>query len=1798
MTADDDTYRLAVVGSVSASGKAAVGGGVAYNDVGGSSAGSESSGQNTLAAIKNTDITMADNGEHDVTVKADDASKLTTIAAGVAAAATAGVQGSAATSLVNKNVSAIVENTSSADTGSFAAQGAGVGAGVAVNRIVQQTNAAVNGGVMNVNNLTVQADGKPRIENIGVGIAVAGQGAGVSGSVSVNMIDNDVTAHIGSGANIAADGSVGVVATSDEQISNYSGMLATAGQGAGVGISVSVNQIQGETSATVGDEGTNTAVSAKGNGDGLTTSTDISEGEINDTLISSDTVDMDEKIDRLDETRQGLIVDASSTRNMKSFLINVGATGQGAGVAPTVNVNMIDGATTAGISHTVVNKVVPAGEVFVNAGDYTNMSGFVGSGGIAGMGAGVGLGSDTNTVSRNVEAVVSNSDVNAEAFEIDTKSMQGISSFVVGAGVAGIGGGVAGVVTVTDLANTTKAALFNSNVTANTVDVTADHKGIVNAGNVGVGAAGIGAGVGLSVGVLKDNSETYALVSNDSTEEKSIVAAGDVSISAQNTITVKPSISATGAGVAGVAGATSINNLNSKVVTDLANASIISKSGSIHGTANNTFNIEAYMGSQAGGAVGVGAGVTVNTIDSTVQMNVSDSELQAAQNVALTADETRNIQQTATNVAAGGAAIGANIAITTVGKKITDSDVLAEIDRANNALVNEDTQENNASALLNGAGDALKTAGIEESSVTPSIGAEYGGGKNSQITVNISNSNVTGSAIKAEAAEHDVIGMTLGSGSAGGVAINAGVGILDVNRNVGVHITGGRMTANAIDVNTNITGEANLEVYQGSAGVVSGNAAVGQVSTSGSSTISIDNARFTSNVMNVLAADHGVTNVNVLGVTVGAVSVGAIVAGAENTGNTEVKMQNSKIEDKDGGNNGTVSIKTDKANTVTAHAMGGAGGALAAQGVAATASDEGESRITLQAGNALAAKKIAIAAKASPAVKAVADSAAVSVFGTAGGAGAEATANGTVSVTVADGNELNADTVDISADAATQDGKNTAEAAVVGASGSGYYTLAENLAKADVAMNVTVDVGDVAYKTETTKTLIGYKDVEDSTPGERTEVYAEDTKGVTNLTLSSNNAAKASADAKGITIGGIFSSGNNQAFTSNTSQTKVSLASGSENTLLGSLNVTATGAGDNTAKADGSGGGLVSGDLAAYVKNEMNATTQVDISGMLEVEGDVRIEALQSDTANINADALKATVVGASATKAENSITGTTGVSISDAAITGGGDMDVNAANTVTFGDKENYAVEGSGYGGVNVQGAEFDNTIDKKANIAIANSTITTDGAQNYEAKTTGNLNIGGYIKAAGLGAFTWVDVDNTVTSTDTVSVDENSSLKTKKTGKDIVLAAVDNVDMAVIGVADTQGGAVGGASSDVTSTLNRNNSIAVDGTLYSMNNVNLYAGKDKDGSEGKLDLEADSESYNKTALAVSDPYLNDAVNQNNTVTIGSGSEVSSVRNINLYADAGKETIRDSSVLYTWYWSDKDENYTSSTVGDAEPDNKHSNNYVQANGTLTAGVQNKQYITIGGTYDPETGTTDGSQLIFFDDQVKDAVNAYENGQEAVGKDKLIINASDGVDKDGIGTGTMDYGTTLFERYNELGELMQAYAEDPSSTAYLGYKAERDRIMSQMESMGLIEEIKVLDNEGKPTGETYKAPVEGATIDYIELSDIVASGGNINIQSDNLSGEGSLTAKGAPEVVVNNNTNLYLKVNDITIGEAGGEIHYNNTSLTGDAAKDNATIEGLNKDGRHFPGRRSGNGRSHRHQRQLWRYCCVCECDD
>ena len=62
---------------------------------------------------------------------------------------------------------------------------AAVGAGVAVNRIVQQTGAEVQGGTMNLQELDIRAVAAPKIETIGVGGAVGGNVASAVRSLSI-----------------------------------------------------------------------------------------------------------------------------------------------------------------------------------------------------------------------------------------------------------------------------------------------------------------------------------------------------------------------------------------------------------------------------------------------------------------------------------------------------------------------------------------------------------------------------------------------------------------------------------------------------------------------------------------------------------------------------------------------------------------------------------------------------------------------------------------------------------------------------------------------------------------------------------------------------------------------------------------------------------------------------------------------------------------------------------------------------------------------------------------------------------------------------------------------------------------------------------------------------------------------------------------------------------------------------------------------------------------------------------------------------------------------------------------------------------------------------------------------------------------------------------------------------------------------------------------------------------------------------------------------------------------------------
>ena len=1849
----DESILASTAGGVGAGKYAAMGGSVAYNQVGSLSGSDDEKKQLNRAQINNTVITTADAGE--IEVAAQDEALLVTGAIGVgitgSSSAALAAEGAAATALLNKAteaslnatvITAYEQNNTKADVSVTAASssssittadvasvtGSGeasisVGAGVAVSRSEADTLALVSGGKQAVQNLNVLAQSNILIDTVGVGgsAAIAGEGAGVAvqGNVAVNLIGNDTRAKISGGADITADNNVGVVALSDEIINNYAGSAAIGGSataGVGVGVSVSVNEINGSTTAAIGDENdkekTRVTALALDKSEALTTKTVVAEGEINDTLIDSKTVDITAKIDRSAETRHGIVVDASATHDIKSFLVNAAA-GAGVGVAGvtgTVNVNSIGGATSASVSNAVLRSTSSYDDegiygVSIKAGDYTNSAGFVGSvGGGIGIGAGAGLGSDTHLVRRSVLAQAVDSDIAAHNFSLDAVSRQGVSSFTLGLGIGGVGLGAAGVVSVVQLENTTRALVDGVTIDAASAVINAGHKAMTNAGTVSAGEGALGVGVGFSVGVLQDNSVTEALVggSDSQSNDKATVIEtdGDISVQAHNYTSVRPVISANAIGAGGLTGAVSVNNINSKVRTAVDKA-CLDAAGSIKADANNIIDVNAYIGENTGSIIGVGSNVTVNTIDSTVQTTVNDSDLTAGKNINVTAGEDRRIKQLATNAALQGVGATVNIAITNVGKEIRvdegeeDVNLQAVVDAINQANAAYEVQDKatGSTYTFNPFGSsnttdnekwydydytlgALELAG---SSVTnPAVKAGFGEDGASQITVNIISSEIAaGDTFTAESKETDDVKMTLGSGEAALAAVNAGVGLLNVHRNVGVKLDDAQVTAvntaniGSVVKDSETNGGVKLNVYQGTGGLIGLSAAYGGAATEGFSRIDVADSAISGKRVNISASDSGTTSVDSLGIMGGAIVSGAIVSEADNSSDTSVTISGTQITgtaqaaDKDA----AVTVKAEKNNTVTAHATGGAGGAASGTAVAATAGDKGSAMVTVQNGSTLTADELTLQAVNKPAVKAVADSLAVTLADTVGTAVALADASGSAGVTVGNSsnitgvNKLLADTVNINAFAGAQEGKNTVEAQAEGNNGAGLIDVSANAATATAEMSVDITISDTEYKTEIDKAVDG------TVYNEETGIFEQVTHdvitGATQLNISGVNASSATADARGVSVAGIFASGENIAKATNTPKINISLNGGDAGgaALLRGLQITASGAAANTVTADGSGGALVNGDLAAWVTSTIDSNINTTLNGSFKVAGDVLLSSQQEDKAELNADALKATVLGGSATKADNEITGSNVIAFEDAAIESGGAITAEAANTLVMGEQYKYAVEGSGYGGATVQGAQYDNTIDKAAAVNLTGADLVSDGAQALSAQTAGSIAAGGYIKAAGAGAFTWVDVDNDIAVDNSVNVESGSSMKTRKAEQDITLAAVDTLNIAVTALADTQGAAVGGASADLDNTLRRSNSVNAAGELYSMHDVNLYAGRDKDAKDGRLELALESEAYNKTTLGLAVPKLANSMEQSNSVTVDADAKISSVRNINLYADAGVENVRETDIMYNWYYSEGNDSFTSSTMGQVSP-NKTADNFVQVNGSLTAGVQNKQYITIG---------TAPGQLVFADDEVLEAVNNYGNGQEkAISVSELLnseqLRLSENVAKDSITVGTMDYGLELFKRYCELGQLMSDYSERYTgddtaknyTEAYLGYKAERERVLAEMESLGLVQEATT------ENGATVKIPVTGMKIDYISLPDIVASGGNINIQTDTLSGSssGSLKAQGNPEVTITNNTNLYMKVNDVLVGDSGGAITYNNVHLT--AENYTSEVDRLNSD--------------------------------
>ena len=1693
VSAEDNAKITGLAGNVAGGGTCGLGGSVSNSKINGE----------TGAYINNANL-----DSRDIVIDAYQNSVINSWAEGIGGGGNVAFQGAVSNTDLNRTVTTqltnsdinnnlvdvAMESDSSGTVTSVAvaANGAGqaaVGAGVAVNRITDEVSSEVKESNLTLAGLSAKSTSGQVVKAVGVAGTIGGS-AGVSGSVGYNRIRTTNNAFISDNSVINAQNNVGVIAQTDDVLINYGGLISIGGN-AGIGAAFSGNTIEGDTKAYIKDS----TVCALGISDNITTSSEVSDDAMNNAFIDDQSTNFDYRLvdQREDKTRTGLIVDSSSTHTMKSFVANAAAAGTVA-LSGTVGVNSIEGNTLAYIKNSNLNTGAGAGNVYIDASDYTNYSSFVGSVGGAGT-VGIGAAVNTNKSNRTTSAYIEdiNAGSKAKKLSVNATGKQGSSSIVAGLGAAGTVG-VAGTVSTTNFSGETSATIDSTQISVDSAEVASKQFERSKVNNSTAGVAGY-AGVGGAVAVTTDKHTVSSKI-EDSSITMNTTGIGNITVDAKNETDLHTLSEAVGGGIVGVAGNVSVNNLENTVNAEINNSSIGNtgnRSGHIDIAAENDLTLNADLGSVGAGAVGAGCSVAVNSIDGKVRTQIDGSSLYAANAINISANENRTIDQKTFTVAAGGTAASLNVMWLSSGEVVSDDnedgnqelhDAINAADEANQNTIDDDKDvlSDDEQANMNGVGGSLTADSAGKSATTIGIGDIFSG--------NSSTIDSAAGEVKISAKENTTATMKGGSGAVGATAAaGASVATLKTNRNLGVTIHDAVINAATnINIDAEVTGSSDLDMYQGTAGVFGGGtAAFGKVETTGNAITAVSDSNFStgSGDIEIKAKDTSSSTSDSYGLTAGMIAAGTINSGIDNSGSTKINLSNNQFN---ADNN--ILIEAVKDNVVAANAIGGNIGIFfSGIGVNSYVNDTSDSAITMTGNTStFTGNEITLKAKNSPEIDSNATSGAVSSLHSAGVSVSTVDIESKATVNVSGGNQFDSSKVNFIGEI---DGDSDVEAE--GVSGGLAGSFGYNESRSSNNAQVHVLIGDNTYNS------------------------------LTDLVVLGKNIVNQTADTWGLNIGGILASGNNKAKLTSNTTTKVSLTGNTSTaTNINSLDIKADSSSIHDIEADGNGGGLVSVDgLSAYAMNDIKSVTEAILTGKWKITETLNLFATQYDKVKINADSTKATLAGYSGTKTQNTIDSTTNVYFAENAnIVSGDDMDFGAINTIGCNDEDSdpkYAAEGGGYGGIVVSGAKSIADITSKTEVKIGeNASLYADGNISGDAKTIADVKNRVITKGAGLVANPYAKNDSDFEIENNVITESGSNVRTKNALQDISLAAAEQLDLKITADSDMQGGVGGAAIADTDYSMDKTNFIETHGDLYSTNDINLYTDADSDGVKNKYFLEASAYAYNKhSAVAIADAHLDSSTYQTNKILIESDSDLSAVRHVKLGANknGGRVKMIEETGEYTWRGNDIDRNYASTASGEGSKNVVFASE-VKVNGNITAGVQNKVHLTLDGIVDIE-GKAENSST---EPTITSTIQEYE--------DQLKL-------------GSIDYGNALFDRYQEVSDLADEYKGTDTG---VGYTAEKERLLDEMKKYGLYDESK-------------DAVISGYTVQYVELPSMVSSGGNVVIDTYRVRGDGTVKAQGSPEIIIENNTNLYTKVNDLNIVDYGGEIIYNDVSL-GDTASD------------------------------------------
>lgn len=1406
--------------------------------------------------------------------------------------------------------------------------------------------------------------------------------------------------------------------------------------------------------------------------------------------------------------------DKSSTLNL-ALGGGVAIGGEMAGVAAQGSVAVLsaDGMTQATFDNVKLQAEADDAAVSVKADSDNRLTNSadalsIGGGGLGGGALGAAVSVLTNSRDTVAQAKGGTWKTDAAVVQANSKTkVQHVTTGVSAAGGAEGAGALTASVQVNVLEDKTEAYVQQVQGSVKSLTVNADRNMDIAAYNNGFALTGsmISGSVGAGVTTVDDKASILAGLADSQLQRADKNA--DVKVTAKNKSSIETEISSNNVALSlGAAIGTSVEvvNLEAQTAALVANTQLGDSKNAFRNidvTADNEVsnkftNVVDSTASLAGVAVGVG----VANINTQTTATVDGSRLYA-DNIKVTADERRTADAQLVGAAIGGLAVGVNLMYTNLGGELQDAYTYD--------VWNENKQSYDTYTTYTQATD-----GVDKQYVTDIQG--------------IAGEGLTGTnaALKALPA-NSVAEVKLNKGSAAG--------------RVGVNIKGSTLEAGqVVQAAAHGTNNVNSDIRQAAVAGASVAVAGNRTRFREEQSVQLDNSVIKGSSVDISSLTDGdikhymgqggfsmeaysdtVSYITHSGANKLQINGSTITATDKTTlgANNKVQLENKGLAVNIGGvSAGRLVLESKDSLTAGVELGKQTAGSVAGKSISITAENAGKVKDEIEAGVTVGV---------------------ISVHGSS----AESRAIGAADVYVGGGSSLSSDSVTLQAKTG-RDSDYTTEAINHAVSVSAGVDVTVNRALTENAMQSKVYLGDISA-------------------GSR----------LADLRVQALNNNSSNAYVYSFGLGVIAGSGNNFAKAEENSTVAISL-DGGKGLSLQQLDVLAENAQNVTAKADGSASALLEiSPYTAKVTHDAKAQTSVTLKGELTAVDGMSVQALRKENTNLKADALTNSLAGGGDASADNTSSSTTLVEASAAKLTSGSDMLLKADNNIKLNRAEGYneMLWGQGYSGlVGVNTAGVDNSITAATAVRLQDSSLQSKkGHVQLAGQSEEDLLVNAYVYSLGMVDATETRVTNNISNDNRIEL-TNSNIKTSTAYKDITLAAADDLKLYTSAVAETPIGVVAGSNAVVKNALQRTNALGLYGAgeLYSMNDISYYAGKHLDGSLGRLELDAQAINYNGNVIpVVLSPSLNNEVTQQNELFMQSGAS-NSVRHTNIYADAGEELVFVHTGRDTSYGGDEDGGYVTEDTG-SKHYNKLDKNSVDINGSMAAGMDNRINIVVGAA---------GDIALFDENERKSLTNKTALSKEEL-QGKISVAGSDVLDaqgkptgahsglteetaatiKDSIKLGSVDYAQTLMNRYNEIMLLISEYASDGTDSAsYIGYKAEAERLLTQMEKMGEVSYV-----DGKYVLNARKM------VDYVELPELTASGGNITINTSVLKSSkatGSLSANGSPEINVTNNTNLMLRLQRINVDDGGGRLLYNNEQLTGSTSSDfNNNISKLNK---------------------------------